>query len=178
MIRLFAAVSAEAAAPELAPAQCGLDGARWRPAVSLHVTLAFYGGVKEDLAGDLAEALDAVGRAGFDIRIRGVGAFDVGGEPHAVWAAVEADAALEALAARCAAAGRRLGLRPETRRYRPHVTLAYLRGTSAAAVGRWLSANAELAAAPIRTRAFSLYSSWSGTGGSAYRVEQTYPLAD
>ena len=48
MIRLFAAVPvpAEIAAP-LARRQQGLDGARWRTAEQMHITLRFFGEIRE-----------------------------------------------------------------------------------------------------------------------------------
>ena len=49
MIRLFAAL---AAPPEIGRAlqarQTGIEGARWRPLEALHVTLRFYGEVRQD----------------------------------------------------------------------------------------------------------------------------------
>ena len=50
MIRLFAAL---AAPPEIGRAlqarQTGIEGARWRPLEALHVTLRFYGEVRQDI---------------------------------------------------------------------------------------------------------------------------------
>ena len=46
MLRLFAALAVpDFAAERLVHAQSGLDGARWRPPDSLHVTLRFFGGL-------------------------------------------------------------------------------------------------------------------------------------
>ena len=54
MIRLFAAV---AVPPELGEGlkarQNGLAGANWRPPEAFHITLRFFGEVREDVADDL-----------------------------------------------------------------------------------------------------------------------------
>ena len=78
----------------------------------------------------------------------------------------------------CEAAARRCGLKPETRRFHPHVTLAYLRRPDPPAVAAWIQANNLLRSPPFRAGAFGLYSSWQTKDGSRYRLERAYALAD
>jgi len=142
MIRLFAAL---ALPPDIAAAlarrQSGVDGARWRPPESLHVTLRFFGEVREDVARDLDGELSTVGGGGFELALAGAGAFGDGRELHAIWAGVEENPALNRLAKACESAARRAGLKPESRHYRPHVTLAYLRHADPVEVAGWIQAN-------------------------------------
>lgn len=177
MIRLFAALSLpEDIGLALQSRQTGLKGARWRPLEALHVTLRFFGEIREDVARDLdAELLTVSGRP-FELTLSGAGAFGEGREVHAVWAGVEENAQLRQLAKACEGAARRAGLAPDTRSYRPHVTLAYLRGAEPDRVAAWIAANNLLRSPPFRVDRFGLYSSTLGSAGSHYALEAEYPL--
>jgi 2'-5' RNA ligase len=177
MIRLFAALGVPAEiAQGLARRQQGLEGARWRPLDAFHVTLRFFGEIREDVARDLDAELAALTGEPFEIEFNGVGAFGDGGDIHAVWAGVAPSEPLRRLAKGCAAAARRVGLKAETRAYRPHVTLAYLRHPEPDKVARWIQANNLLKSPPVRIDRFALYSSTLGGDGSHYRVEAEYAL--
>jgi 2'-5' RNA ligase len=179
MIRLFAAL---APPPEIVEAltrrQVGLPGARWRPAESLHITLRFFGEIDEARADDLDLELSRLSGATLALELAGVGAFDEGGEVHAVWAGVADNPGLNQLARRCEAAARRAGLSPDKRAYRPHLTLAYLSRPEPARVAAWLQANALLRPPPFRLDGFGLYSSQLGAQGAHYRLERRYRLED
>jgi len=177
MIRLFAALPIPAEIAEgLAKRQRGVEGARWRPAESLHVTLRFFGDLREDVARDLDSELSRLRGGGFELALEGVGAFGEGRDIHAIWAGVTETAALKQLAKACEAAARRAGLKPETRNYRPHVTLAYLRRPDPVEVAGWIQANNLLKSPPIEVDRLGLYSSHQTKEGSAYRLEAEYPL--
>src|ERR1700761_5093781 len=118
MIRLFAALPMpEAISQALARRQRGIEAARWSPPGNLHLTLRFFGDIREDLARDLdAELLGVRGRP-FEIVLSGVGAFGEGPDAHVAWAGVEPSEPLAQLARACEAAARRAGLKPDTRAY-------------------------------------------------------------
>ena len=178
MIRLFAAVAVPPdIAAALAPLQHGVEGARWRPAESLHITLRFFGDVAEPLADDLAEQLAGVGGKPFEISLHGVGAFGAGRDLRAIWAGLDDSEPLRILAARCERAARAAGLNPEKRKYAPHVTLAYLRGADPGEVAAWIQRYNLLKTQAFAVPEFGLYSSWTGRSGSFYRLEQTFTLA-
>lgn len=177
MIRLFAALSIP---PEIGRGlqlrQTGIEGARWRPLEALHVTLRFFGDLREDVARDLdAEMLGVSGRP-FEIELAGAGAFDHGEGIDAVWAGVAENAALRRLAGACESAARRVGLKPEARNYKPHVTLAYLRRPDPTQVAAWIQANNLLKSPPFTVDRFGLYASIQTKEGSFYRLEAEYPL--
>ncbi|MDB5425567.1 MAG: hypothetical protein JWQ29_2983 [Phenylobacterium sp.] len=178
MIRLFAALSLpDEAGVALQRRQTGVEGARWRPLEALHVTLRFFGEIREDIARDLDLELAAVRGQPFDLELAGVGAFGEGPDIHAIWAGVAENPELRRLAKACETAARRAGLKAETRRYRPHVTLAYLRHADPAEVGAWVQANNLLKSPPIRIDRFGLYSSFLGSEQAHYRLEAEYPLS-
>ena len=109
-------------------------GLRWVPPERWHLTLAFYGEVADDevdrVVARTARRLDGAGELG--LALTGAGRF--GG--RAVWLGVTGDvAALRSLAG---------ALDPGGRRYRPHLTVARVRGddTGTAAVVAALSAYA------------------------------------
>lgn len=179
-LRLFAALALpDAAAKPLLAIQDKVPGAKWRPRENLHLTLRFYGEVQEPVGNDIAETLQdiAARTPAFEVRIKGVGAFG-GAEPHALIAKVEASPALEKLAGDCERAARRLGLKPETRKFTPHVTLAYLADYVAYSdVHAFERTHALIAPPPFRADAIGLYSSWQRKNAPGiYRLEADYSL--
>ena len=177
MIRLFAALSLpEPIVQTLRRRQTGVEGARWRPPESLHLTLRFFGDVREDIARDLDGELAEIDAKPFDLVLEGAGAFGEGADLHAIWAGAADNPDLARLAGACETAARRAGLKPEKRRFRPHVTLAYLRHADPAEVAAWIQANNLLRSPPIRVESFALFSSVLGGERAHYRVEAEYPL--
>jgi len=178
MIRLFAALPIPGdIGRALARRQSGVEGARWRPPEALHVTLRFFGEIREDVARDLDAELTMVRGQAFDLELAGVGAFGEGPDLHVLWAGVAESEPLRRLARACESAARRAGLKADPRHYRPHLTLAYLRHPDAAEVAAWIQANNLLKSPPMRVESFGLYSSFLGSEQAHYRLEAQYPLA-
>ena len=177
MIRLFAAVAVPPDIGEgLLRRQAGIERAAWRPLEAFHITLKFYGDVREDHADDLDAELLKIGGAPFDLTLQGVGSFGEGADLHAVWAGVAGAEPLTRLAKACDQAARRIGIPVESRAYRPHVTLAYLRKPNPLEVAQWNQANNLLRSPAFPVRSFGLYSSRRTGEGSRYRLEASYPL--
>jgi 2'-5' RNA ligase len=179
VIRLFAALALPPPIAEaLAARQGGLVDARWRPLDSLHITLRFFGEMAEDVAADLDAALAEIVAPPLELELRGAGCFGEGVDIHAVWAGVAENAALSRLARACEMAARQAGLKPDRRKYHPHVTLAYLRRPDPAAVAHWIQAHNLLHSPAFRLEGFQLYSSWRTTEASRYRCERVYPFGN
>lgn len=177
MVRLFAAIAIpEDIAQALVRRQQGIENARWRPLEALHVTLRFFGDLREDVARDLDTELSTVGGRPFEIALEGAGSFGDGPDIHAVWAGVGESAELRHLARACETAARRAGLKAESRHYRPHVTLAYLRRPEPAEVAAWIQSNNLLKSPGLWVDRFGLYSSHQTKDGSVYRLEAEYRL--
>lgn len=177
MIRLFTALAIPPDIGEpLLRRQQGIPGARWRPLEALHITLRFFGEMREGVAEDLHIELSAIAAAPFGVTLEGVGAFGEGPDIHAVWAGVAESPALSQLAKTTEAAARRAGLKPESRAYRPHVTLAYLRRPDPARVAAWVQENNLLKSPTFAVGEFGLYSSHRTTEGSRYQLEQLYRI--
>lgn len=177
MIRLFAAIAIpDEIAGGLMRRQQGLPGARWRPVEAFHVTLRFFGEVSEAKADDIDTELARVSGPKMTLALEGVGSFQEAQEIRAVWAGLAENPALRQLARRCETAARRAGLRAERRSWRPHLTLAYLRGAEPNRVGAWIQSHNLLQSPPFDVTSFGLYSSWLGDDAASYRLEREYPL--
>lgn len=176
-LRLFAALPVPPGIAErLTSLQKGVPGARWRPAEAMHITLRFFGEIDERRAEELDHELGRIHCPPFDIGLHGAGSFG-GGDPHAIWLGIAAGDELSRLAAKCERAARRAGLPLESRGYKPHVTLAYLRHTDLDRVKAFERRNALFRIPAWRADRFYLYSSWQGgRGDNPYQIEAEYPL--
>lgn len=177
MIRLFAAIAVpEEIGEPLRRRQNGLAGARWRPLDAFHITLRFFGDVRETGADDLDLELSRIPSAPFGLTLEGAGAFGEGPEIHAVWAGVTESEPLRVLAGRCESAARRAKMAHDSRAYRPHLTLAYLRRPDPADVAAWIQTNSLLRSPAFAIDRFGLYSSHQTGEGSRYVLEREYRL--
>lgn len=114
----------------VAAVRTGQPQLRWAPVERMHLTLAFYGEVDDDTATRLRGRLARVaGRYGpLTLHFGGAGAFPRRTRAQVLWVGVGGDRErLTRLAASTKAAGRRVGIGVEDRRYRPHVTVARAR---------------------------------------------------
>jgi len=175
MPRLFTGLELpESVVGAVALARGGVPGARWIEPDDYHITLRFMGEVDARAAHEIAATLNDVRRAPIRVRFDGLGWF--GGEkPRALVAHVKPDAELIELQAEQERRMRRIGLSPETRKFKPHVTLARLRRVGPAAVADYLSTRGRLEVEAFTAERFVLYSSKEG-GGGPYVVEAAYPL--
>lgn len=108
-------------------------GLAWTDPSQWHLTLTFCPSVDEWRIDGLVERLSSVARRHepFRLRLAGAGAFPSVERARVLWAGVEgarAAGALDALAAGTRSAANAAGCRPDGARFRPHLTLARLRG--------------------------------------------------
>jgi 2'-5' RNA ligase len=177
MVRLFAALPVpDDLRDRLKVLQGGLDGRLVEPA-SFHVTLAFFGELAAPVAEDLHAALGQVAAPGFSLWLDGAGAFG-NAKPHALYAAVRREPALDHLRAKVLRAGREAGLTLPAEKYVPHVTLArFGKGTvPAPTAAAMVAARAAFLAGPWAVDAFVLYRSDLGRAGPIYTELARYPL--
>ncbi len=155
----------------------GLSGARWIDPGNYHLTLRFIGDVDGTTARDFTHALGQIDVPPFELRLSGLGSFG-GNKPRAIFADLEPSEALESLQRAHERAARAAGLPPESRNFKPHVTLARLRGARADAVAAYLERQGGVIAAPFTVNRFVLYSSRNSVGGGPYVIEAAYDLED
>lgn len=160
---------------ELARLRQPLPGARWIEPENYHITLRFAGDVDNRMATEFAHALSEIETRAFELQFCGTGAFG-GNDPRSIWARIEPSPELEALARASERAARIVGLQPETRKFKPHVTIARLRNSHVDAVARYLQKFGGFRTRPFLVGRFALFSSKPLVGGGPYVIEATYPL--
>ena len=184
-MRLFVGLSLpEDLRDTLAMLERGIPGARWIEADNYHVTLRFIGEAPEDRAEDLDSALGAVRAAPFALSLAGVGHFGALRKARSVWAGVEAGVEagaatgdpLARLRAGVESAAVRAGFPAEGRKFRPHVTLARIRGETGHHLANFLSEHGDFRAPPFAVRDFVLYESRLTRHGAMYSALRRYPL--
>ena len=131
-MRLFAAIDLpDDVAESLSAALPGGDRLRYVPREQWHVTLAFYGELSEPVLAELSERLGWSARRtpAFGLSLRGAGTFPAQARRgRLLWCGLAGDVeALERLAERALASGRRCGIALEERAFSPHLTLARAR---------------------------------------------------
>lgn len=176
MLRLFAGLELpEQHRLRLGFLRAPLPGAKWVEPEDMHITLRFAGDIDNHVASDFAEFLAAIELEPFEVRIAELGVFG-GREPRVLWAGVNGGEPLAQLQRQTERAARSAGLEPEPQSYKPHVTLARLRGASAQDVARFLDTRALLDLPPFQVERFVLFSSKPKSGGGPYVIEEAYPL--
>ena len=149
---------------------------RWIPEHQLHLTLAFLGDVAPEPHARLLETLSAIRVPPFVLRIEALGTFGRGrpsvllagtgtGHPH-----------LFALHKRVHDALFAAGLDPELRAFRPHISIARIRGTSAESLRPLLRKHESTRFCTTEIRAFSLYSSQLHPEGAEHTLEASWNL--
>ncbi|TNE37322.1 MAG: RNA 2',3'-cyclic phosphodiesterase [Alphaproteobacteria bacterium] len=161
---------------ELARRQGSLEGARWVAPENFHLTLFYIGEVPDDIAREIVPALAQVRAAPFTLHL---GAEDYFGsrKPHALFTQVEKSEALETLAAKVRHLALPFAEKKETRKFTPHITLAYLRDLRAETLMEHLSAQPLWAPLSFDVNAFELVESHLRQEGPLYVTLAEFPLA-
>ena len=177
-MRLFVGIALpEDIRARLSGLQQGVPGARWVDPDNLHLTLRFIGEVDNVQAHDLDAALVQIRGARFGMTLAGVGRFGQGRKSRALWIGVEPVPELGRLRRRVEQAVQAAGFAPEGRKFKPHVTLARLKGDP----GHWLhdhlAQHAAFRAESFEVCEFVLFSSLLAQAGATYMAEAIYPLS-
>ena len=163
MPRLFTAIEVpNEIRDELYRLRIPLPGARWMKPESYHITLRFAGDIGNVEAREFVANLSMIEPDGFELRLSGLG--------------VEPTPQLEDLARAHEKAARNAGLAPETRAFRPHVTLARLKHSNVEAVARFLTRTSGYRSERFFVTRTLLMSSRPGTGGGPYGIEDRFPM--
>ena len=148
---------------------------RWQEDEQLHLTLRFVGEVDRHVANDLAEALGRVRAARFSLRIKDAGRFEQRNS-GALWAGVDPKEPVAALAAKVERTCQQAGLKPESRAFHPHITLARWKGRRTREVADYLDRHRGLVSDPFEVDRFILFESRLGRHGAHYEPVSEYPL--
>lgn len=176
MTRLFTAIEIpDEICAELHNLHHPLPGARWIKPADFHLTLRFVGDINTALAREFVANLASVAVDAFELTVSGLGAFG-GEDPRAIWAGVAPSSALVALAQAHEKAARAAGLPPDKRGFKPHITLARLKGARVEDVARFLTRYSGYRSEPFFVSQAILMSSRPSVGGGPYAIEDRFPL--
>jgi RNA 2',3'-cyclic 3'-phosphodiesterase len=176
MPRLFTALEIpDDVADAISLLRGGLPGARWIDPSDYHLTLRFIGDIDDRLARDIEDELADAGRGPVDVTLTMLASFG-GHDPHSVHLAAVPTRELADLAAAHERILRRLGLKPESRKFTPHVTLARMRHASVIDVAEFIASRGRIEPIRFKAEEFVLYSAREKFGGGPYIVEAAYPL--
>lgn len=137
--------------------------ASWVKPERMHLTLRFLGDVGDDQLAKLGERLAEAyaGREPLELTVRGTGAFPNVRRPSIVWAGVgPLEGGLSDVQSQAETAAREVGLKPEKRAFKPHLTLARIKDPrNAGALRPALARHAGFALDAFPVSSVSLFSS-------------------
>lgn len=107
----------------------GNSPVRWAPVHNIHLTIKFLGDVSPPDIEALTQIIrtEANSRSAFDIDINELGSFPNSKRARVLLIRIQASAALEALQVGIESACRRVGFKPESRGFNPHLTIGRVR---------------------------------------------------
>jgi len=177
MYRLFVAIDLPAdIKKELAAMSFGLPGARWVSDEQLHLTIRFIGEVDGAIFSELREALSFINLAPFSYSLQGIGHFPPRGMPRVLWVGVNVTGGIIRLRNKVEDVLRSLNLKPDDRKFTPHITLARLKNTPKARVANFIATNNLYKSRDIKVNEFQLYSSVLSSKGALHYLEGEYAL--
>ncbi|WP_417565800.1 RNA 2',3'-cyclic phosphodiesterase [Marinobacter sp.] len=153
-----------------------VPGARWQSAEQMHITLLFLGLTEEARLSAVCDAARYVPMETFEVDVAGLGCFGQPRSPRNLWVGVQPVAPVVSLHDTLKDRMESLGLAPESRIFRPHITLARFRRRAGSAESL-LARHGETAFGRFPVNQFVLFESTQGPGGSVYKVIERFPLS-
>lgn len=153
--------------------------AKWELAKKLHITLKFLGDVDEHKISGILSALQNVAPvfARFEYEVAGTGVFSSTRNPRVLWLGINESAGkLRNLAETVDRACGEFGFEPETRRFKPHLTIARIRDPQSARVLAQVHTENEFGPIQCVCEELVLFESHLGRGGSNYAKLATAKL--
>ncbi|HTT26536.1 MAG TPA: RNA 2',3'-cyclic phosphodiesterase [Thermoplasmata archaeon] len=138
-----------------------------------HATLRFFGDLPEESVGRLVGAVEAAGLTtpGFDLELRGIGAFPSPRRPRVLWVGFgRGREEIERLADRLEAGLAAEGFAPDPRSFQPHATLSRIRHPAEQAEAvRLLERGASVSFGLQPVAEIAVYESRLAPGGADHR---------
>jgi 2'-5' RNA ligase len=151
---------------------------QWSPSANLHITTRFIGEWPDGRLPDLRAALERISkRPAIPIHVHELGFSPNPHSPRTLWAGIEASPDLAALAAETDRVLETLGLKPEGRPFKPHLTLARIKDpVRTETLREAIAALPSLEFGSFNADRFHLYRSRTGPAGSVYTQLAEFPL--
>ena len=155
---------------------------RWVRPESIHLTLKFLGSISgeelEKLAGVIAPIIPLW--APFEVRLHGLGCFPSSRSPRIVWVGIEqgsAEASSLQKAVENQAAG--VGFPPETRPFKPHLTLGRIRSSKGKdSLAQAVENRRDVAIGSFWVNEVYLFKSELKPSGAIYTKLRTFPMGE
>jgi 2'-5' RNA ligase len=109
-----------------------LNGVNWADTEGIHLTLKFIGEIEDAKIPAVFDAMKraVAGVAPIGFAVKGLGWFPPGRRPRVIWAGIETEGeAMAGVVGRLEEGMAELGVPPEGRGFKPHLTLGRARGT-------------------------------------------------
>jgi 2'-5' RNA ligase len=152
-----------------------VSGAKWQSAEQMHITLLFLGRVEEARQATVCNAAREIPMANFELDVAGLGCFGQPRSPRNLWVGVQPAASVGGLHNALKDRIGSLGLKTESRAFRPHITLARFK-RQPGSIESLLALHGETAFGRFPVNQFVLFESNQGAGGSVYTVVERFPL--
>ncbi len=162
-------------AQSLTMTRARLPGARWMEPSDYHITLRFIGDISEELAVEIDLHLARLSFTPFDLSISQLDIFGTK-KPRTFYARVQESRELSQLHKTHENLMRQLGLKPESRKFAPHVTLARLSTVRRENIAVFMEQAALPHPLDFRVNECHLFSARQSTGGGPYLIENSYPF--
>ena len=152
----------------------GLPGVAWVDSRQLHLSLRFIGEVDEQMFEKLRTCLLRIQQQSFLLKLRGVGTFPNGKSPRIIWVGVENSEPLVQLRNKIEHQINSLGIKGESRKFRPHITLGRVKSKKINHIADYLVHYNLFRSEPFSVEYFSLFSSLLTPSGAKYTKEAEY----
>lgn len=178
-MRLFIALPLPGSVKEqLTDLKQPIEGVRWEQENKLHLTLKFLGDTEYDRARELQQKLEAISVSAFSMSLKGFGYFPKGNQPKVLWTGVKKNKSLTALQQAVEHECTAMGFDPETRSFKPHITIARTNGASKRDVMSFINQHKQFQLPDVPVDEFVLYESKLDPNGAKHSRLKTFSLED
>ncbi|WP_138430589.1 RNA 2',3'-cyclic phosphodiesterase [Fodinibius saliphilus] len=176
-MRLFIAIPIpNSAKKKLAELQNAMEGVRWQSQNQLHLTLKFLGETEVEKAEKLQKRLSKIQHPVFSLVIKGMGFFSQGRKPRVLWAGIVKNKRLAELHNKIEQLCAAMGFKTEVRPFKPHITMARLKGCSKQKVTSFINEYKQFQLPRVRVSEFVLYESKLSSEGATHHRLKTINL--
>lgn len=161
---------------QLGNLQESIENLRWQNINQLHITLKFLGEVSDDKVQDLQAELRKVELSAFSISLKELGYFPKGKKPRVLWAGIEESKPLVKLKKKIEAICAVLNFEADNRPFKPHITLARMKGTSENDVMAFIKQHKQFDIQDVPVEEFVLYESRLHSDGAEHIQLKTFQL--
>lgn len=175
MIRVFVALNLpQDIKSSLSLLKADLRGAQWVPLPNLHLTIRFIGEVNEQQLQFIKEELREVSLLPFSLRLKDLGHFSGRSGPNIIWVGVDPMEELLELRTLVDLALLKANVPLEKLNFKPHVTLAKLKGTPIELLAEYFQAGMGFYTREIEFKEMVLISSKLRKDGPVYSEEEIF----